>query len=144
MDGNLPTTGCVIATRGISSAIRGLKHHTARVDIALIDDIQTSEDASNPDSVQKLFDILRKDVMNLSGKGRLCLIACGTTICDEDLCSKIASDTNWKTTKFPSIIKWPNDIIEKGDKGLWGQYFKIYDKENIADLNHDESLNFYR
>lgn len=143
-NGVLPSSGCVIATRGISSGIRGLKHRTMRPDLVLLDDLQTAEDAENPASVDKLLNIIKKDVMNLSGKGKLAVLQTATPICPEDLTEKIAADTNWKTTKFPSIIKWPNDIIEKGDKGLWGQYFKIYDKENVADLNHDESLNFYK
>lgn len=144
INGYLPTTGCVIATRGISSGIRGLKHRTMRPDLVLLDDLQTAEDAENQASVDKILNIIKKDVMNLAGKGKLAVLQTATPICPEDLTEKIAADTNWKTTKFPSIIKWPTDIIEKGDKGLWGQYFKIYDKENVADLNHDESLNFYK
>lgn len=143
-NGILPSSGCVIATRGISSGIRGLKHHTMRPDLVLLDDLQTAEDAENPASVDKLLNIIKKDVMNLAGKGKLAVLQTATPICPEDLTEKIASDVNWKTTKFPSIIAWPKDIVEKGDKGLWGQYFKIYDKENVADLDHSESLNFYK
>jgi hypothetical protein len=115
-----------------------------RPDLVILDDLQTSEDAENSASVDKLLNIIKKDVMNLAGKGKLAVLQTATPICPEDLTEKISNDVNWKTTKFPSIIKWPKDIVENGDKSLWSQYFKIYDKENVADTNHTESLNFYR
>ena len=142
--GSLPSSGCVIATKGISSSIRGLKHKTLRPDLVLLDDLQKAEDAENPASVEKLLNIIKKDILNLSGKGKIACLQTATPICCEDLTEKISHDTNWKTSIFPSIIQYPTDIIEHGDKGLWGKYFKLYDKENVADLNHDESLNFYK
>lgn len=143
-DGKLPTSGCVIATRGISSGIRGLKHRTMRPDLVLLDDLQMAEDASNPSTVEKLLDIIKKDVFNLAGKGKLAVLQTATPICPEDLTERIASDPIWKTTVWPSIIKWPKDIEDNGDKGLWGEYFRMYDTENVADKAHDDSLRFYK
>lgn len=143
-NGVLPKTGCVIATRGISSGIRGLKHHTMRPDLVLLDDLQTSEDAENPSSVEKLLNIIKKDVMNLAGKGKLAVLQTATPICPEDLTEKIQSDSNWKTTVWPSIVKWPKDILDNGDKGLWAKYFKMFDSENVNDKKHKESLEFYK
>ena len=143
-DGSIPSSGCVIATRGIGSGIRGLKHRTMRPDLVLLDDLQMSEDASNPQTVEKLLDIIKKDVFNLAGKGKLAVLQTATPICPEDLTEKIAADPNWKTTIWPSVIKWPKDIEENGDKGLWGEYFKMFDAENVADKDHKESLEFYK
>ena len=44
---------------------------------------------------------------------------------------------------WPAIIKWPTDIVENGDDGLWGDYFKMYDAENVNDESHEKSLQFY-
>lgn len=143
-DGTTPSSGCVIATRGITSGIRGLKHRTLRPDLVLLDDLQTAADAESPAAVEKLLNILRKDVMNLAGKGKLAVLQTATPICPEDLTERIAADVNWKTTKFPAILSWPKDILDKGDKGLWAQYFRLYDEENVSDAPHAGSLAFYK
>ena len=83
-------------------------------------------------------------MFNLAGKGKLAVLQTATPICPEDLTEKIAADPNWKTTIWPSVIKWPKDIEENGDKGLWGEYFKMFDAENVADKDHKESLEFYK
>lgn len=140
----VPTSGSVITARGITAGLRGMKVGKLRPDLCLLDDIQTAESASSPDQVSKLLDLIHKDVMNLSSKGKLSVLMTSTPICPEDLCETIENDVNWKTTKFPAIIHYPNDIEEHGDEGLWGQYFRLYDKESMTDQPHDESLKFYR
>lgn len=133
-----------MATRGVTSGIRGLKFHTLRPDLALLDDLQNSEDADNPERVEKLMNIIRKDVFNLSGKGKLAVLSTATPIAPDDLAEKIAQDPSWKTTVWPSIVHWPKDIEEQPDKGLWARYFRMYDAENADDQGHEGSLGFYR
>ena len=140
----LPTSGSVITVRGITSGVRGLKVGKLRPDCVLLDDLQTAETASNPDQVQKILDIIKKDVFNLSSNGKLAVLNTCTPICTEDLAECLEKDVNWKTTKYPAIISWPKDIVEHGDEGLWGMYFKIFDKENLTDIPHTESLEFYK
>lgn len=132
-----------MATRGITSGIRGLKYHTQRPDLVLLDDLQTSEDAENPQQVEKLLNIIKKDIFNLAGKGKLAVLQTATPIAPDDLAERIANDTSWKTTVWPAIVKWPTDIVENGDKGLWGKYFRMYDAENVDDQSHEKSLQFY-
>ena len=109
----------------------------------LLDDLQTSEDADNPQQVEKLLNIIKKDVFNLAGKGKLAVLSTATPIAPDDLAERIAADTVWKTTIWPSIIKWPKDIEDNGDKGLWGKYFRMFDAENVDDQSHEKSLQFY-
>ena len=97
----VPTSGSVITTRGITAGLRGTKVGKLRPDLCLLDDIQTAESASSPDQVSKLLDLIHKDVMNLSSKGKLSVLMTSTPICPEDLCETIENDVNWKTTKFP-------------------------------------------
>lgn len=139
----MPKTGCLMATRGITSGIRGLKHHTQRPDLVLLDDLQTGEEAENPLQVEKLMKTIKKDIFNLAGKGKLAILQTATPIAPDDLAEKIAADTSWKTTIWPAIVKWPRDIVENGDKGLWGKYFRMYDSENVDDSTHEKSLQFY-
>ena len=94
--------------------------------------------------MQKVLDIIKKDVMNLSSKGKLAVLMTSTPLNPEDLCEKIENDIAWKTTKYPAIIKWPTDISKNPDDGYWAQYFKMYDSELADDKTHEESLEFYR
>lgn len=78
----------------------------------------------------------------MSSKGKISLLMTATPICAEDLCEKIESDKAWKVTKYKAIIKYPDDIEKDG--GLWKKYFEIYDKENVLEKDHSESLQFYK
>ena len=132
-----------IVCRGITSGVRGLKQGTLRPDLVLLDDLQTAESAASPEQVKKLRDIINKDILNLSSKGKLTVIMTSTPICPEDLCSKIEADTNWRTTKYPAIIRWPRDVVDNPDGGLWARYYRIFDRENAENKPHDESRQFY-
>lgn len=61
--------------------------------------------------------------MNLSSGKKLAVLMTSTPICCEDLCERIEKDVSWKTTKYKALLKWPKDIEEHGDTGLWGKYF---------------------
>lgn len=69
-----PTSGSILTCRGITSGIRGMKFGKLRPTCALLDDLQTSEIAENPEAVSKLMQIIRKDVMPLAGKERLSVL----------------------------------------------------------------------
>lgn len=144
-DGNpLPTSGSVVTCRGMTSGVRGLKIGSLRPDLAILDDLQDSEIAKSSEQVDKVLDFIRKDVINLSSGKKLAVLMTSTPICSDDLCQKIEADPNWRTTKFRAVIKWPRDIVKNGDGGLWGQYFQLYDSENMANGSHVCSLQFYR
>ena len=82
--------------------------------------------------------------MNLSSGRRLAVICTSTPIAEDDLTSKLENDKNWRTEKHPAIIKYPKDIEQHQDTGLWGEYFKLYDEELLANEGHANSLDFYK
>lgn len=137
-----PTSGSVLTVRGITSGIRGLKRNALRPDCVLLDDLQTSSTASNQDQVEKLYQLINADIMNLSSKGKIGVISCATPIMEDDLTYRIKKDVNWRTLEFPYVIKFPDDWA-KGDKSLWYQYFKLYDDESLDRRKHTDSLKFY-
>ena len=144
-DGNpLPTSGSVVKAFGFSAGIRGKKRGTLRPDIAALDDIQTDEDAANPETVLKNLDIIRKSILNLGGKKKIAVLMTATIIEPDDLAVKIMEDKAWKTTFFPAFIKWPTDWIKDPKDGLWAHYFELYDAENLAEKKHTGSLAFYK
>lgn len=106
--------------------------------MVILDDLQTSETAQNPESVQKILTTINKDIIPLAGKERLSILQTATPIVPEDVVEKLMSDTNWRTTLYPAIISYPNDMT------LWKEYFKIFDTENVEEKSHEQSLDFYR
>ena len=138
----LPTSGSLIACRGVGSAIRGLKHGVLRPSLALLDDLQTSEIAANPQAVEKVWDTIRKDIMPMAGKNRLSIIQTATQILPEDLVAKVKADKAWSTTIFPSVISFPKN------ENLWKEYFQLWDEEclqeDISTDKHTGSLKFYK
>lgn len=139
-----PTAGSVITVRGITSGVRGLKVGKLRPDTVILDDLQTSETASSPEQVEKIMTIIKKDIMNLSSKGKLAVLMTSTPLCPEDLCEKIENDISWKTTKHPAVIEWPDDIKRDPENGLWARYFRKFDAELAEDSDHKGSLDFYK
>jgi hypothetical protein len=138
------TSGSVITVRGITSGIRGLKVGKLRPDTIILDDLQSAETAANIEQVEKISDIIKRDIMNLSSKGKLAVLMTSTPICPEDLCDKIEHDIAWKTTKYPAIINWPKDLDNHPDDGLWAEYFRMFDSELAEDSPHTKSLEFYK
>ena len=143
---DLPTSAAAIATRGITSGIRGLKFPppTGRPDVVLLDDLLDAKTASSESSTDKLFDIIRKDIFNLSAGRKLGIVMTSTPLLPDDLTDRIKNDKAWKTIRYPAIIKWPTDYVKHPDDGLWHRYFELYDGENMRDVKHRESLAFYR
>lgn len=140
----LPTSGSIVTCRGMTAGVRGLKVGALRPDLAILDDLQDAEIAASNEQVEKVLTFIRKDVINLSSGRKLAVLMTSTPICSDDLCAKIENDPNWRTTKYRAVVKWPVDIRKNGDNGLWGEYFRKYDAENMANGAHDGSLQYYR
>jgi hypothetical protein len=102
-----PTSGSIITCRGIGSGIRGAKKGTLRPSLVLLDDLQDFESAQNPSQVEKLMEIINKDILPLAGKERLSVLQTATPICPDDLVEKIRNDKSWKTSIYPAIISYP-------------------------------------
>ena len=134
----MPTSGSIITVRGVGSGLRGMKKGTLRPSLVILDDLQDSEIASSAESVEKLMNIIRKDIMCLGGKQRLSILQTATPICPDDLVDQIKADANWKTQTYPAIIRYPEE------KDLWKRYFQMFDQENVAATGHAGSLDFYR
>lgn len=134
----LPTSGSVISCRGVTGGIRGLKRGNLRPSYAILDDIMTAADARSPDAVEKLMEAINKDIIPLSGKERLSVLQTATPICPDDLVERIKQDKSWRTTIFPAVTSFPKN------KALWKEYFTMWDNENVTQVGHKESLDFYR
>ncbi len=140
----IPTSRARIECRSTTGGLRGMLHLGMRPQLAICDDWQTTTSAANPEQVEKLVRTMNQDVFGLQGKEAIQILALQTPIFPEDFVERLAQDKAWKTIKYPCVIRWPRDIEEKGDTGLWAEYFRIYDRENANDESHDTSLAFYK
>jgi len=109
-----------------------------RPSLVLLDDLQDYDSAHNPAQVEKLVEIIRKDVIPLAGKERLSILQCATPICPDDLVEKIKQDKSWTTSIYPAIISYPSNMK------IWDEYFKVFQDEQVNGLTHDGSLDFYK
>ena len=143
---DLPTSGAAICTRGVTSGIRGLKlpAPTGRPDVVLLDDLLDAKSAASEDTTEKLFDIIRKDIFNLSAGKKLGVVMTSTPLLPDDLTDKIKNDKSWRTIRYPAIVKWPTDMVKHPDDGLWHHYFELFDSENLQNAKHKGSLAYYK
>lgn len=78
---DFPTSNSCVVCRGISSGVRGLRGPGGiRPDVVILDDIQTAASADSAEQVEKLWSIVRQDILNLGAKNRMALICCATTL----------------------------------------------------------------
>lgn len=84
------------------------------------------------------MEIINKDILPLAGKERLSVLQTATPIVPDDLVQKIREDKSWRTSVYPAIIKYPDNM------GLWKEYFEMFDRESVEERDHAESLEFYR
>lgn len=109
-----------------------------RPTLALLDDWEDEETASSADSVQKMYDIITKDIIPMGGKQRMSLLCTATPVCQDDLVERLKKDKHWRTVLFPAVISYPTN------KKLWDKYFEMYDDELINRKPHSESLQYYK
>lgn len=118
-----PSSGGIIATRGLDSAVRGLKKKGRRPDVAGIDDPDTEETARSLEQAKKLEDRIDKAIAGLGGQTRRCARVMLTTLQNRTCASFRFTDPNikpsWKGRRFRFLIRKP----ERMD--LWEQYIQL-------------------
>ena len=63
-----PSSGAIIATRGLDAAVRGLNKFSSRVDVVGIDDPDTEETVNNPEQAVKLEKRIDMAIAGLGGQ----------------------------------------------------------------------------
>lgn len=103
-------SGTIITARVFGA--RGLKHKRPdgtqqRPDFVFLDDIQTDDEARNPNAVTKNLRILKKTVLRLGGHRKtLSVVMNGTVIERNDLMDQVLVDPAWQRVKIPMLKKW--------------------------------------
>lgn len=125
-----PAGGAVVEVRGITGAIRGLKHKMPdgvqqRPDFAIVDDPQTTISASTDGQVTKRIALVEKDVLKLGGHHkRMACVMNATIIRRGDLADQFADHKikpAWQSMRI-KMMRRKADAHEK----LWlSEYFDL-------------------
>ncbi len=118
-----PSAGAVIATRGLDSAVRGLKKNGRRVDLAGIDDPDTEDTARSEDQAKKLERRIDRAIGGLGGQKRRVARVMLTTLQSRTSVSYKYTDPaqkpSWNGKRFRFLVKPPERI------DLWEEYVHI-------------------
>lgn len=118
-----PASGGIIATRGLDSAVRGVKKKGRRVDVAGIDDPDTEETARSPEQAEKLEARIDRAIAGLGGQQRSVARIMLTTLQNRTCVSYRFTDPtqkpSWKGKRFRFLVTPPTRV------DLWQEYVDI-------------------
>jgi len=118
-----PAAGGIIATRGLDSAVRGLRKRGKRPQVAGIDDPDTDETINNEEQAAKLEARIDKAIGGLGGQQRPIARVMLTTIQNRQCVSyKFTNPKDkptWKGKRFRYLLKPP----DRAD--LWDEYIQM-------------------
>jgi hypothetical protein len=121
-------SGAVIAVKGITAGVRGMKVErsdgsSARPDLVLIDDPQTDESARSPSQCAYRESIINGAVLGLAGPGKkIAALATVTVVAKEDLADRLLDRKRypqWQGRRMRMLYSLPTDTA------LWAEYAKV-------------------
>ena len=154
-------SGAMLQVRPITNA-RGLnrrtKQGTIRPDFYLLDDIQKDGDASNPNTVRKLLNIIRKSILRGAGYSRSAAVMNLATIIEpDDVPDTLSRDPSWITVKYRFLESratheemWLGEYAElrrghdgsfEGQQRAWAAATKFY-KRNRKKMEAGATVNW--
>lgn len=127
-----PSAGAIIATRGLDSAVRGLNKKGRRPDVAIIDDPDTEETASNPQQAAKLEKRIDRAIAGLGSQqrpiARVMLTTLQNRICVSYRYTDPMAKPSWKGKRFRFLVKPPKN------QDLWQQYVQMV-QDDLRELD---------
>ena len=133
------SSGAIIAARPYRKA-RGKNIEAQRPTIIVLDDVQTTEQAGNPQAVKKNLKTLRTDIAYLGDrKNPISIINNATIIEPEDFPHTLTQDRSFRTVRYKMVEKFPSS---KKAKELWKQYEQI--RISFDESVKDDDLRAYK
>lgn len=118
-----PSARAIIATRGLDSAVRGIKKKGRRPQLIVIDDPDTEETARSEEQAKKLEDRIDRALAGSGGQQRGVARVMLTTLQNRICVSYKYTDSNqkptWRGKRFRFLIEPPERI------DLWDEYVQI-------------------
>ncbi len=137
-----PAAGAIIATRGLDSAVRGLRKKNRRVDIVGIDDPDTEESVNSEEQAMKLERRIDRAVAGLGGQQRRAARVMLTTLQNRTCVSARFTDPkqkpSWHGKRFRFLLEKPARM------DLWEDYIELWKLDHEAeDTLMSQSRAFY-
>jgi len=134
--------GSIIATRGLDSAVRGLKKFTRRPQLALIDDPDTEDTARSEEQAKKLETRIDRAIAGLAPRGKRMSRVMLTTLQNRTCVSARFTDPtqkpSWQGKRFKFVRK-PPDKVDQWDEYVALRQRSMIDGDPYARVAH----NFY-
>lgn len=119
---------------GSGKRVRGIKHGTYRVDLALIDDLENDTNVKSRKQRDKLEDWLDEAIENLgSVDGSMDIIYIGTILHRDSVLSRKLKLKYWNPKTFRALITYPLNM------DMWEEYTNLYKHESV-----EAATNYYR
>jgi hypothetical protein len=122
-----PAAQAIIATRGLDSAIRGLKRKGRRPQLVGIDDPETEETVRSGDQAKKLEDRIDRALGGLGSQqrpvGRVMLTTLQNRTCVSFKYTDPEQKPTWKGKRFRYLVTPPDR------RDLWDEYVLLREKE---------------
>lgn len=143
-----PSARFMIATRGLDSAVRGLKRKGRRPQLALIDDPETEETVRSSDQATKLEERIDRGIAGLGGQQQSIARVMLTTLQNRTCVSFKYTDSEkkptWKGKRFRFLVSPPDrtDLWEEYVT-LRGNDFQEFSAGRSSDQHCRQSHQFY-
>lgn len=119
---------------GSGKRVRGIKHGTYRVDLALIDDLENDTNVKSRKQRDKLEDWLDEAIENLgSVDGSMDIIYIGTILHRDSVLSRKLKLKYWNPAIFRALNTYPLHL------DMWEEYSNLYKHESV-----EAATNYYR
>lgn len=132
-----PSSGAIMATRGLDSAVRGLKKKGIRPEVAGIDDPDTEDTVRSPEQAAKLETRIERGIGGLGGQKRRVARIMLTTLQGRGSASWKFTDPTEKPSWHPKRFRF---LVTPPDRmDLWEEYieFKKADWQNDTTIAHE-------
>lgn len=110
---------------GTGQNIRGRRNRQSRPSLIILDDIETDEDAQNPETYQKTYDWLTKSALK-AGSSETNVVFIGTIHHYNSLLAQFTSPNHhpgWEKQVYRSVISWSEH------PELWQTWIKIFNNQ---------------
>ena len=115
--------GSVLQTRGLDSAIRGIRYGSLRPDLVLIDDPETRESVESETQIAKRTRTIEQDIGGLGGpKGRLARLMLCTIMNRQGLAYTYTDPRqhpSWRGIRYKLLIQMPSR------QDMWEEYVEL-------------------
>lgn len=133
-----PSSAAIVATRGLDSAVRGLKIRGRRPKVALIDDPDTQDTARSEEQAKLLIDKIDAGIAALGGQtysiARVMLTTIQSRICASYIFTDPTQKQSWKPKRFRFLVEKPVRM------DMWMEWIELKKEDWLKGTNNAHQM----